>query len=534
VGTLTFPFRHFSWITNDLVGISANAMDITAGFEDRGVEAPSIYKIEGNQITLGEGGITVTPAIQATNWTKTEILAPLLLSAPQTWTINGSKYVGWLNMDGNVSGASNALQVKLNNGNLALGADLESGPVSITGTGSVYLGAALGAFLIGGLNGNDGNPVSLGAGVSMFDENTNKEVDKNAYDVGALTVADGGLLELGQSEYSAAVTLPVNGGISLSPTSQLSLLFNSRITATGAVDLGGASLSIGDATTMFHGSLACNITDVDQLITTTGTLTGAFKGIPDGTVVSVPCGLPVEPEVRINYTEHSVTGTLLQRTTTELDVTDPTPPADQPVTVTATVTGERSGDGTAPGTVRFFDGGTPIPGCSAQTLSTQETAAAATCELSFPAAGSREITAAYAGSPTFLPSSSSKPSVIVVQPNGPGEHQGGGNGISLLSKTILVKSSGAASLKLDCRGQARCEGTLGLTVKSKEGTTTIATGHFSIPPGRHAVDVKLNGTGKRLLAGTGGRLHPTLLIGSSGGGGQRRVDLVLIGPRAGR
>jgi len=46
--------------------------------------------------------------------------------------------------------------------------------------------------------------------------------------------------------------------------------------------------------------------------------------------------------------------------------------------------------------------------------------------------------------------------------------------------------------------------------------------------------VKLNGTGKRLLAQAGGRLDPTQLIGGPGGDGQRRVDLILIGPRAGR
>jgi len=528
VETLAFPnLAHgCSESNNDLVGISANAMDITGGYEE------DVYAIGGNQITLGEGGITVTPSILAPLWTETDIRMPVLLSAPQTWTINGSNYVGWLNLDGDVSGASNALQLHLNNGNLRVGADVETGPISITGAGSIYLGAALGAYLIGALNGNDGNPVSLGPGESIFDENTNKEVDHNAYDVGPLTLAENTLLQLGQLEYSAHVRLPVNGGVTFSPTSQLSLLFNSQITATGPVNLNGVALNIGDGNILINGTPACDISDVDTLISTTGALSGTFKGNPDGAIIPVPCGLPVAPLVRINYTPHSVIATLLQRTTTALDVSDPTPTTDGKVTVTATVAGERSGDGTAPGTVQFFDGSVPIAGCSAQPLSPQETTAVATCVLSFPTAGSREITAAYAGSPTFLPSSSSKSSVIVVQPNGPRERQGG-RGVSLISKKVLVKASGAASVKLDCRDQARCDGTLTLAIKHRTGSTKIGTARFSIPTGRHTVEVKLNGAGKRLLAGGGGQLKPTLLIGGSGVGEQRRVDLVLKGPGAG-
>jgi len=535
VGTLTFPYigdgveRGHYYTENDLVGISVNALHITGGYEI------FAYEIVGNQIPLGEGGITITPATWFTGWTETVIKAPLLLNAPQIWTINGSKYVGWLYLHDNVSGEANALQVKLNNGNLAVqGADLESGPISFTGNGSIYLGAALGAYLIGALNGNDGNPVSVGAGVSMFDENTNKEVDKNAYDLGSLTLAEGGLLQLGQLEYSAPVTLPVNGGITLGPGSHLSLLFNSQITATGPVNLNGASLSIGDGTTLINGSPACDISDLDTLISTTGALSGTFKGIPDGAIIPVPCGLPVAPLVRINYTAHSVIATLLQRTSTALEVSNTTPQAGGQITATATVAGERVGDGTAPGTVQFFDGGTPIAGCSAQPLTPYERAAVASCDLSFPTAGTRDITAAYSGSPIFLPSTSSIPRVIVVQPASPGEHHGGRHGVSLLSKTILVRSSGVASVKLDCRGQPGCEGSLRLSFKRAMRSTTIATGHFSIATGKHTIEVNLNGTGKRLLAGAGGRLNPTLLIGGSGGGGQRRVDLVLTDSGAGR
>ena len=536
VGTLSFPFVGFKphyKSENDLIGISANAMEITGGFPSHSVyPESSIYEIEGNQIGLGEGGITVTPAVEATAWTETDIMAPLLLSAPQTWTVNGNANgTGYLHIDGDVSGPSQALSVALNTGTLAVGGDIETGAISLSGTASVDLGAALGNYLVGALNGNNGNPVNVGAGVSLFDQNTNAS-DSNTYDLGALTLAEGALLKLGQPDYNAPVALPVNGGIILSPNSQLSLLFNSRIAATGPVNLDGARLNIEVGTTLINGAPACNVLDVYTLISTTAMLTGTLAGIPDGTVISVPCGLPVDALARVNYTPHAVIATLLQRTTTGLEVSDTTPPAGRPVTATATVTGERVGEGNAGGTVSFFDGGAPIPGCSAQPLSPQENVALASCELSFPAPGTHEITAAYSGSSTFLASTSSTPRVIVVGPPRPEPRRRHGHAGTHLRKTIRVNASGAAALSLDCRGEASCRGTLRLTVSRKKATT-IGTARFSIAPGEHTIEVKLNRTGKRLLAGSGGRLKATLIIGD-GAVKQRLVDLVLTGRRAGR
>lgn len=535
VGTLSFPFVGFkphNQSENDLIGISANAMEITGGFPSHSIAESSIYEIEGNQIGLGEGGITVTPAVEATAWTETDIMAPLLLSAPQTWTVNGNAIgTGYLHIDGDVSGPSQALSVALNTGTLAVGGDIETAAISLSGTGSVDLGAALGNHPVGALNGNNGNPVNVGAGVSLFDQNTNA-FDSKTYDLGALTLAEGALLELGQPEFNAPVALGVNGGVGFSSSSQLSLLFNSHITASGPVNLNETSLSLKDGSILIDGSPACDITDVDTLIETTGTLTGTFAGIPNGTVISVPCGLPVDALARVNYTPHAVIATLLQRTTTALEVSDTTPPAGRPVTATATVTGERVGEGNAGGTVSFFDGGAPIPGCSAQPLSPQENVALASCELSFPAPGTHEITAAYSGSSTFLASTSSTPRVIVVGPPGPEPRRSHGHVVSLLRKTIRVNASGAASLGLDCRGEASCRGTLRLTVSRKKATT-IGTARFSIAPGKHTIEVKLNRAGKRLLAGSGGRLKATLIIGD-GAVKQRRVHLVLTGRRAGR
>ena len=70
-----------------------------------------------------------------------------------------------------------------------------------------------------------------------------------------------------------------------------------------------------------------------------------------------------------------------------------------PVTYTATLSAA-SGTGTPTGTVAFADGGTPISGCGSVTLS----AGTATCQVSYTAAGSHAITAAYSGDSTYAAS----------------------------------------------------------------------------------------------------------------------------------
>jgi Bacterial Ig-like domain (group 3)/Fibronectin type III domain len=78
--------------------------------------------------------------------------------------------------------------------------------------------------------------------------------------------------------------------------------------------------------------------------------------------------------------------------------------AGQAVTYTATVTGTPAG--TPTGKVAFFDGGNPISGCAAQSLSASAPFQA-TCQPSYGAAGSHSITASYLGDNNYLGSSSS-------------------------------------------------------------------------------------------------------------------------------
>ncbi len=432
VGTLTFPELTSKkiclpppppepgsptcYITkNDIEGLSANALLIQeGGYElEKTFTRVYIYHFSGKPLTLGEGGLTAIPNEKSGAWTASIMEMPILLGAPQTWSISGNNYEGILFLDANVTGPSEPLELDLNNGNLDLGADVNAGPISITGSGSVFMGEPRGPHYAGTLNGGDGSPVSIGEGISVYDENTNAFVE-NTDSIGGLSLARHATLQLGQPTFAGGVSMGVNGGVSLSSGSKLSLLYNSHIHAKGPVDLSGAELFIQDGFSLVDGTPTCNVLDQDTLISTTGELRGTFAGIPDGAVMPLNCeGLTVPPEVRFTYTPHSVVATLVERTTTDLTVSSSAPLVGQSVTYTAAVSPERHGEGSPPGAVEFLDNGQPIPSCSGQALSTGDEVSTATCTLSYADAGGHSISTAYLGSGDFVGSSSASQVVTV-------------------------------------------------------------------------------------------------------------------------
>ena len=50
------------------------------------------------------------------------------------------------------------------------------------------------------------------------------------------------------------------------------------------------------------------------LVTTTGSLTGTFSGLPDGAAVAMQCSTATPPMIQINYTAHAVTATVAANT----------------------------------------------------------------------------------------------------------------------------------------------------------------------------------------------------------------------------
>jgi hypothetical protein len=112
-------------------------------------------------------------------------------------------------------------------------------------------------------------------------------------------------------------------------------------------------------------------------------------------------------------------------TTTSLTVSNAAPVAGESVTYTATVTPAEIG--LAPsGRVTFLDGGIPLEGCSAQPLSQGVSSSTATCQVSYPGAGSHQMSASYGGDVNYIPSASAV-LPINVQPSSSSQTGGSSN-----------------------------------------------------------------------------------------------------------
>jgi hypothetical protein len=87
------------------------------------------------------------------------------------------------------------------------------------------------------------------------------------------------------------------------------------------------------------------------------------------------------------------------------------------VTYTATVTAVSPSTGIPTGTVEFFDGGTPIAGCTAAAV-TFTSADTATCQITYSSTGSHSITAENLGNAGTYAASAVSPSITqVVDPS---------------------------------------------------------------------------------------------------------------------
>jgi hypothetical protein len=303
--------------------------------------------------------------------------------------------------------------------------DAEVGPITATGHGTVEIDSG------GTLNGNDKNEVGLNGGVHLLANPSST--------VGPLSVT-GSEIQVGNGSLPSGA-LAVEGGVTLDPTSELLLFLlqsgtaagtdYSQLSSSGAVNLGNATLALGASGGSFGPCPSLNPGDVDTLVETTGSgsITGTFNEIPDGTTVPIKCFSESEtpPTVRINYSTHTVTATVVTAgpggaakvaTSTVLSVTNQTPATGEAVTYSVTVASKTPGQGEPPGTVSFLDGGQPIGTCSAQPLTQGPSSSIATCTLSYPSVGSHTVTSSYGGNASFEGSSSSA-QTITVHANSP-------------------------------------------------------------------------------------------------------------------
>ncbi len=574
VGTLTFPALTAGACTaepptatcyeshNDVSGISANALSIDDG---------AGYFIDGSGITLGAGGLTSETSVSGFGGTP-ELALPITLGVSQKWLINGSNESHQIGLAGAVTGTSHALEIELPEGG-SIDLDGEFGPGSIEAGSVTVRGRGEIATFSGNLNGTDANPVGLAeeAGIIFSGEST----------VGPLTLTDSHIngTFIGRAGEDAGV-LHVNGGVTFDSNSAFDTNINeagtvpgtdySQLSASGAVDLAGARLYIGGAVFAPGTGIACaslSPGDVYPLIATTGSLTGTFQGVPDGSIVSLDCfgGSGTSATVRVNYTAHEVTATVLAGggggtpTTTALAVSNSTPAIGESVTYTATVTPEAL-MGTAPsGTIQFRDGGEPIGSCSAQPLTQGAFSSTATCTLSYSSAGAHEIVGSYGGDVHYAGSSSSVHIVTVQEASsggggttGGGTTSGGttgastpgtgtavggpsgGGSLALRGGSSLKVGGGTVKLKLKCAGSGRCRGKATLTTTGSNAfriqldrqvrrahakPLVIGAQRFSIA-GRASgtVRIHLSAAGKSLLRRNHGKLKARLTIAGTASG----------------
>jgi hypothetical protein len=415
VGTLTFPTLGSCGTcytsTNDVTGVSATSLVLG--------NSSSQYQIKGNVFTVGDGGINYTPG----HGTGDVIKAPIALSDSQTWVVGTPVNNGYnsLTLLGGVTGGSgSAVQVSTPQGDLFVDSDMEAGPVTSEGPGGLHIGGAPGLNEPGSINGSNGQPVTVNGGTLTPNPGST---------TGPLSITGGTLLLLGTNKANTdATTLHVNGDATLgSAITTRTYIDNngstagtdfSQLSASGTIALGG-TLDLRQAKLNNNTGSCVALTpgDVATLVKADGTLSGAFANAPEGTTLTMASSCePTPPKLQIHYTSNSVTATVVGDTsTTKLATPSPSPAAtNQPVTLTATVTGTSAPNGT----VAFLANGATISGCASQPLTTGGSSGTATCQASFPASGSPESLSA-----AFTPAdgsgqgpSTSSPQTLTVNP----------------------------------------------------------------------------------------------------------------------
>ncbi len=418
VDTLTFPLLTSPDCTatpataacysaiDDISGLSANAISI---------DPTAPYLITGAGLALGAGGISTPPPDPTSGFVLSFIDLPITLTAGQLWTIAGDANDSELA----VASASGPYPLALAlTGDARIGFgdtgadDTEIGPVTASGSGAIVL--------IGSLNATDGEPLSLTNGAGLAAPGAGATV-------GPVSATDG-FIRVGYGDAPSDGTLAVRGTVALDSTSRMVFFIDqpgstpgadfTQLTATGDIDLGGATLDLLQGV-VGTGAACATLQpgDAYTLLSTTGTLTGTFAGLPDGATVALtsPCAGPsgAAPIATMTYGSNSVTATIDPAPTARLTTTPDNPVTNQPVTLTATVS---AGLATPSGTITFEQGGTPIAGCAGESVVLTGAVYGATCTTTFSAASSPETLAAVfspaAGS--LLTGSTSSPLLLTV------------------------------------------------------------------------------------------------------------------------
>ena len=286
---------------NDISGLSVSAMSFDGPYE---VNEACLCSPSGEGITLGAGGLMASDSIS--------LNIPITLSSPQTWSLDAGAY-----LTGAISG-DEALDLPVSGGQyVTFNGGANAGPVTVTGSNTADTGEVAehnGTVWVGDpdparpgvaeLNGTDVNPVSV----------TDAAIGSNRGVVGPLTL-QGGDINLVSGLLITGPKLTVNGDLTLDAASAMQMTItgspgetnSSEVEASGTVDLSGAQLNLSAR----YPECNAPVGHVYTLVTATGSLNGTFAGLQNGTTFPLQgCSVP-QPRLRIGYTAHSVTATVV-------------------------------------------------------------------------------------------------------------------------------------------------------------------------------------------------------------------------------
>jgi hypothetical protein len=307
-GQLTFPSldpasctaQSCSETDNDLVGNSTEGL----AFDDS-------YELSGHALRLGAGGIS-SSAHRGVG-----ITLPLVLTAPQTWTLAPNRHsnldVERLSSAASLSEPPSLKIVAPTSTAVIFNGATEVGPLTITGGGRAILDVVPGVKPT--VNVQDGAPMRLTGGSEL-----------SVAAIGATGPRTGPLRAVGGRVLVGTTTLHT-ASVSLDGASSLRLNIHGRKGVPGksfgqlqAVNRHGrhSNVHLGGATLILTGRgrhNACarmRVGETYRLLTATGSVKGHFHGLPNGAVIPATCpsGRPGTPlKARIHYQRHAVTAT---------------------------------------------------------------------------------------------------------------------------------------------------------------------------------------------------------------------------------
>ncbi len=501
-GPVTLDFPQVPSCTSACYESKNNVSDLNV--ESIGIDDGNEYELEGNEVTLGSGGLTASPASGTSGPAGDFIGLPIALGASQAWPIGGrgSGAVGEVGvyLGGDVSGPGKDLTFDIYDGPaIYLRNDIETEFLAFDGGDPSEAGVFNGfvALLGAELNASDDEPVQLGD-VLMLGSGTTGPliVNGSELDVGNGYPAGGIQAQNVTLDAGSEVGFTITGDGTVSGTDY------SQLTSGGAVRLGDSSVDVVVRSTSTTPCPELVTGHTYTFVSTTGGLSGSFGNVSEGADIPIVfangCARQTSKDLQIAYHESGGTQT-----------------------VTATV---------------IETGGVELPQ-PIQHYNPYERPNAEGAEWG-RISGERAIAEYWAAQHAAEAAAKERQALIERQ-----------DAASMLASpptsNITVQRDRTALVKLDCTGSAAgqsCAGRLTLSIqaaskgKSRSHTVTIATAQFSVGAGKTAtVHVDLNRVGRALLRADHGRLGAHLTILQSAPAAHTQIRSVrLIGQKPGR